>query len=83
MKTSLDIPEALRQEAKIYAAKTGKGIGEVIVYWASLGKEVAKTARAQRTKRRFKPLDLGEPLIDVTSRSAVYDALDERDDWLR
>lgn len=83
MKTSLDIPEALRKEAKIYAAKTSKGIGEVIVYWASLGKEVAKNPTSRKTKKLFKPLDLGEALIDVSSRSAVYDSLEERDDWLR
>ena len=81
MKTNLDIPEALRKEAKIYAAKTGKGVGEVIVYWASLGKELAKNPG--KSKKLFKPLDLGEPLIDITSRSAVHDSLEEHDDWLR
>jgi len=75
MKTSITLPEALYKEIKRLSQKSGKGIGEIIVYWATLGKEVSKEVN-KRNPKKFSSLNLGGAKIPLSSRSEVYDLLD-------
>lgn len=67
MKTSLIIDDKIFQEAKREAAQSGRTISEVISSWARAGREEWKRLK-QRGKKEFRPVNLGEPRLDLSNR---------------
>lgn len=77
LKTSLNIEESLLKEAKKYAEKHGRTLGETITYWARLGCESLKAKHRQNAKAKPIPLDLGGGAkVDLTSRRDWLDELE-------
>ncbi len=67
MKTSLIIDDKVFQDAKKEATESGKTVSEVISLWARTGRE--EWAKRKREKGKdFKPVNLGEPQIDLSNR---------------
>jgi hypothetical protein len=76
MKTSLNIEDAVFEEAKRVASKSGKSISEIISQWAALGRELWRQQKAT-PRKKFKPLDLGLEKIDLTNRKEWMEDLDD------
>ena len=76
MKTSLIIEDAVFEEAKKEANKTGKSISVIISQWAALGREQWKLQKVLPQKK-FKPLDLGIEKIDLINRKDWMEDLDD------
>ena len=74
MKTSVTLPASLYRELKKASLKTEKGLGEILVLWATRGRSIEKQKNATE---KFKPVDLGKPKISLLSRSEIYDTLEE------
>lgn len=76
MKTSLILDDRVFEEAKKEAGRSGRSISEIVSQWASLGREVWRQKKSQKTKK-FKPLNLGSEKIELTSRKEWMEALDD------
>jgi hypothetical protein len=75
MKTSLSIDDSLYEDAKKAAQRTGRTISATINEWARIGRKLERQ-RAQR-KPNLAPADLGRPLMNIDTRDALQDALDD------
>jgi len=75
MKTSLNLDDSLYEDAKKTAQRTGRTISATISEWARIGRKLERQ-RARR-KPTLAPVDLGRPLMNIDSRDALMDALDE------
>ena len=75
MKTSLNIDDSLYEDAKKTAQRTGRSISATISEWARIGRKLER----QRARRKpvLAPVDLGRPLMNIDTRDAVTDALDD------
>ena len=75
MKTSLNIDDSLYEDAKKTAQRTGSTISATISEWARIGQRVER----KRARRRpsLAPVDLGRPLMNIDSRDALMDSLDD------
>lgn len=76
MKTSLILDDRVFEDAKNEANKTGNSISEIVSQWAALGREVWKQKKAMRPKK-FKPFNLGEEKIDLTSRKEWMEEVED------
>lgn len=76
MKTSLVLDDRVFEEAKKESLKTGKSVSEIISEWAAIGRDQWKKLKTKKTKS-FKPLDLGDQKIDLTSRKEWMEDLDD------
>jgi hypothetical protein len=76
MKTSLILDDRVFEEAKKEAHKSGRSVSEIVSQWAALGREVWRQTKNQNPKK-FKPLNLGQEKIDLTSRKEWMEALDD------
>lgn len=75
VKTSLLIDDSVFNAAKKEASATGKTVSEVISFWARIGREQWLKREAVKTKD-FRPVDLGTPLMDISSRRNWQEALE-------
>jgi len=75
MKTSLTLDDSLYEDAKKAAGRTGRTISATVSEWARIGRKLERQ-RAQR-KPSLAPVDLGRPLMNIDSRDALMDALDD------
>ena len=77
MKTSLVIEDSLFKAAQKEAQKTGATLSETISYWARLGREMLVKNKKNKSKRSFKPVNLGgSALVDINSRRDYLDLLE-------
>jgi hypothetical protein len=76
MKTSLIIEDAVFEEAKREASKSGNSISEIISQWAALGRELWRKKK-EIPRKKFKPLDLGLEKIDLINRKEWMEDLDD------
>ncbi len=76
MKTSLIIEDKVFKEAQKEAIETGKTVSQIITFWATLGKEYLKIKQKDK-KKSFKPLQLGEPKLDLSSRKNWMEELED------
>ncbi len=74
MKTSLNVENELFSSAKKEAAIQGKSLSEVISFWAKVGRDTLR--KKNKEKKTFTPVDLGEPLIDISNRKDWMEELD-------
>lgn len=75
MKTSLNLDDGLYEDAKHEALRSGRSLSETITAWARLGRNVERSRAKKRPK--LAPVDLGRPLMNIDSRDAVMDSLDD------
>jgi len=75
VKTSLNIDDSLYEDAKKASARTGKTLSDTISQWARLGRNLER--RRGRQKPKLAPADLGRPLMNIDSRDALMDSLDD------
>ena len=75
MKTSLTIDDSLYEDAKKAAQRTGRTLSATISDWARIGRKLEQ--QRSRTKPALAPADLGRPLMNIDTRDAVVDALDD------
>ena len=81
MKTSLVIDDRVFEEAKKESGKSGRTISEVISKWAQIGRDVLKQSQKdQKSRREFKPRDLGQPQIDLSNRKDWMEELENDGD---
>lgn len=79
MKTSLVIDDRVFEEAKKESVKSGRTISEIISKWAQIGRDVLRqNQKDQKSRKEFKPRDLGQPRIDLSNRKDWMEEL-ERD----
>lgn len=64
MKTSLLIEDKVFTDAKREAAETGRTVGEVISQWVHTGHDAWLKRKKKKVAKVFKPVNLGEHLID-------------------
>lgn len=76
MKTSLILDDRVFEDAKKESHKTGRAISEIISTWASLGRDLWKQKKGQPPKK-FKPLNLGSEMIDLTNRKDWMEDLED------
>ena len=75
MKTSLIIDDKVFQEAKKVASQLGKTVSEVISLWARVGREEWMKQKRERGKE-FRPVNLGEPQLNLSSRKNWMEELE-------
>jgi Arc/MetJ family transcription regulator len=76
MKTTLNIDDTVMAELKREAARQGRTMSELVETALRL------LLRAQRKRKALPPLptfDGGEPLVDISDRNALYDAMESRE----
>ncbi len=76
MKTSLVLDDRVFEEAKKESLKTGRSVSEIISEWAAIGRDQWKKLKSKKMKS-FKPLDLGEQKIDLSSRKEWMEDLED------
>lgn len=78
MKTTLEISEPIMRRLKEEAARSGKTMSELVE--TGIRMVVDKVGKKPRKKLRLPPArDMGEALVDIADRDALYDLM-ERDD---
>ena len=80
MKTTLEIDETVMRELKVRAARDGTTISELVE------SALRMLLRREPEMKDLPPLPTwrgGSPLVDVADRSALQDAMDEDDPWMR
>lgn len=81
MKTSLVLDDRVFEEAKKEAARSGRTISEVISKWAQLGRDVwRQNQKDQKSRKEFKPCDLGQLQIDLSNRKNWMEELESDGD---
>ena len=75
MKTSLIIDDRVYEDAKKESASTGRSLSEVISQWTALGRDLWK--KQKRKASSFKPVNMGEQKIDLSSRKEWMETLDD------
>jgi hypothetical protein len=78
MKTSLNLDDALYDQARRAALESGRSLSETISEWARLGARVY-FERQVRARGTFQPLSLGDLTLDLTRRRDWMETLDEQD----
>ena len=75
MKTSLIIDDRVYEDAKKESASTGRSLSEVISQWTALGRDLWKKQKGKKSP--FKPINMGEQKIDLSSRKEWMETLDD------
>jgi len=69
MKTSLTLEDKVFKAAKKESVQSGKSISKIINQWAILGQSVwRKNLNKKKISPSFKPMDLGQQKLDLSSR---------------
>ena len=77
MKTTLIIDDALMRRLKAFAAMQGTTLSAVVGDFLRRGLQKATTpASAPRRKRELPSFNMGKPLVDVSDRAALDQAMD-------
>lgn len=74
MKTTLNIPDSIYRQIKRRAAERGHTVSEVVAEYLLRG--LTETAKPVKLPP-LPTFHMGPPLVDLTSRRAYLDALDE------
>ncbi len=75
MKTSLNIDDAVYEDARKVSQKTGRTLSDTISDWARIGRNVERSRKRKRPT--LEPVDLGRSLLNIDSRSTLADILDD------
>lgn len=75
MKTSLNIDDAVYEDARKVSQKTGRTLSNTISDWARIGRNVERSRKRKRPT--LEPVDLGRSLLNIDSRSTLADILDD------
>lgn len=75
MKTSLNIDDAVYEDARKVSQKTGRTLSDTISDWARIGRNVERSRKRKRPT--LEPVDLGRSLLNIDSRSTLADIFDD------
>ena len=74
MKTTLNIPDSIYRQIKKRAAERGHTVSEVVAEYLLRG--LAETAKPVKLPP-LPTFHMGEPLVDVADRKALYDFMNQ------
>lgn len=78
MKTTLVIPDPVMKRVKQEAAKHGLTISELVE--AALRRFLEEEKRPKQPLPPLPVFDMGEPLVDISNREALYEAMEREEE---